>query len=363
MNIVLTYDPRWEYTPQDQTPIWASMDTVDYVTELLEECGCTAILLKADPMFQINLQGILNKYPRSLVFWLNEFMPLDTGKEVFTVKIIEQVGMMHTGPCSEALGIGLDKEVTKNVFRRLGLQTPESIVVNPGQDAHYSRLGKWNRVVLIKPLLQGNSRGIDENSIVETSDTESIKMKVEQIHRLFNEPALIESYIGGDDAKELSIPMLISFDGSVVELPIVEIDLSKIPVVQGKYKYLTREAKVKGHYQKNKTEISPEIRDSLYADVTRIIQEIGCKDMTRVDLRGNSTGLYFIEVNVNPCKTQFNSSLMMSAYSLGLKYSELIAFIPYQAILKYGLKPPRKLEELAKPVMKLFRTNSTMEYA
>jgi len=31
MKIVLTYDPRWEYTPEDQTPLWASLDTVEYV--------------------------------------------------------------------------------------------------------------------------------------------------------------------------------------------------------------------------------------------------------------------------------------------------------------------------------------------
>lgn len=363
MNIVLTYDPRWEYTPQDQTPNWASLDTVDYVTGLLEDCGCSAILCKADHDLETNLQEILHKYPRSLVFWLNEFMPINSGKEIFTVTLIEKVGMMHTGPCSEALGIGLDKEATKNVFRKIGLPTPESIVVNPGGVPHFKDTSHWNRNVIIKPLLQGNSRGIDEFSIVEASDIASIKKKVEQIHKLFNEPALIESYIGGDNAREFSIPMLILLDGRVAELPIVEIDLLKIPVVQGKYRFLTREAKTKGHYQKNRAELSQEMREALYADVTRIIKEIGCRDMTRVDLRGDSTGLYFIEVNVNPCKTKFNSSFMMSAYSLGLKYAELIAFIPYQAWLKYGLKPPKKLGELTRPVIELFEASLSLENA
>ena len=134
-------------------------------------------------------------------------------------------------------------------------------------------------------------------------------------------------------------------------------------MVQGKYKYLTRETKGKGHYQKNKAELSQGIKDNLYAEVARIIKEIGCRDMTRVDLRGDSSGLYFIEVNVNPCKTKFNSSLMMSAYSLGLKYSELIAFIPYQAMMKYEIEPTKKLEELTKPVMELFKTSLATENA
>ena len=77
--------------------------------------------------------------------------------------------------------------------------------------------------------------------------------------------------------------------------------------------------------------------------------------MTRVDMRGDSTGLYYIEVNVNPGKNRF-SYLTTSAYSLGLDYPEIVAFIPCQAMLRVGLEPPRELEELVEPVMALFDT-------
>ena len=75
--------------------------------------------------------------------------------------------------------------------------------------------------------------------------------------------------------------------------------------------------------------------------------------MARVDIRCDPTDLYYIEVNVNPGKDRFNSYLPRSAYSLGLDYPEIIAFIPYQAMLRYGLEPPKKLAELVKPVMAL----------
>ena len=67
-----------------------------------------------------------------MVFWLNEFVPTDSGKERFTVSVLEKLGLMHTGPDSQALGIDLDKEKTKDVFRKLGLPTPDSYVVYPG---------------------------------------------------------------------------------------------------------------------------------------------------------------------------------------------------------------------------------------
>lgn len=357
MKIVLTYDPRWEYTPEDQIPIWSRLDTVDYVAGLLEETGNTVLLVKADDTFEFRLVEIVNKHPGVLVFWLNEFMPTDSGKDMFTVSVIEKVGMMHTGPSSEALGIGLDKEATKDAFRRLGLPTPESYVVYPGDYSPIYQDGHWDSYVIIKPLLQGNSRGIDEFSVVGADDFESMRERVKRIHHEFNEPVLVERYIGGKNAKEFTVPMLISFDGRIAELPITEIDLSQIPVAQGRFRFLTRDIKCgEKYYLKIPAGLPPEIIRRIHSDVGRIIKEIGCRDMTRVDMRGDSTGLYYIEVNVNPGKNRFSGYLTTSAYSLGLDYPEIIAFIPYQAMLKYGLEPPRKLEELVKPVTALFDT-------
>jgi len=48
LNIVLTYDPRWKYTPKNHTPFWASLDTIDYVVEMLEDAGYNISPIKAD---------------------------------------------------------------------------------------------------------------------------------------------------------------------------------------------------------------------------------------------------------------------------------------------------------------------------
>jgi D-alanine-D-alanine ligase len=359
MKIVLTYDPRWDYTPEDHTPFWASLDTVEYVAGLLEETGNTVLLVKADNAFEFRLEEIMHRHSRPLVFWLNEFMPTDSGKDMFTASVIEKVGMIHTGPSSEALGIGLDKEATKDVFRRLGLPTPESYVVYPGDYSRIYQHGHWEGYVIIKPLLQGNSRGMDEFSVVRTDDFASIRERGERIHHEFDEPVLVERYIGEENAKEFTAPMLISHDGRTAELPITEIDLSQIPVAQGKFRFLAHDIKDEKYYLKIPAKLPAEVIRRIHSDVVKIIQEIGCRDMTRVDMRGDSTGLYYLEVNVNPGKNRF-SYLTTSAYSLGLDYPEIIAFIPYQSMLKYGLEPPRKLEELVKPVMALFDTSQML---
>jgi hypothetical protein len=53
MDTVLTYDPRWEYTPEDRIPFWASLNTVDYVGKLLEETDNTVLLVETDYTFEL----------------------------------------------------------------------------------------------------------------------------------------------------------------------------------------------------------------------------------------------------------------------------------------------------------------------
>ena len=80
--------------------------------------------------------------------------------------------------------------------------------------------------------------------------------------------------------------------------------------------------------------------------------------MIRVDMRCNSNGWYYIEVNDNPGKNRF-SYLTVAAYSLGLQYPEIIAWTPYEAMCRYGLKPPGKLQGLVRRVVDIFDAGAT----
>ena len=236
------------------------------------------------------------------------------------------------------------------------MPTPESYVVYPGDHWPIHQRGHWDGYVIIKPLLHGDSIGIDEFSVVSASDFVSIRERVERIQHELDEPVLVERYIGGEGTRELTTPMLISHDGRVTGLPVTEIDLSQVALAQGKFRFLTHAIKQAEYHLKIPAELPPEIVRKIYSDAGRIIQAMGCKDMTRVDMRYDSTGLHYIEVNVDPGKDRFSSYLTAAAFSLGLDYAAIIAFIPYQAMLRYGLEPPSELKELVKPVMALFDT-------
>ena len=87
---------------------WASLDTLEYVAGLLEETDNAVLLVKADDALEFRLREIRGKHSNPLVFWLNRFMPTDSGKDVPTIEVIEKVAIMHTGPTPEAQAIGRD---------------------------------------------------------------------------------------------------------------------------------------------------------------------------------------------------------------------------------------------------------------
>ncbi len=359
MDIILTYDPRWDYIPEGHSTYWESLDTVDYVTELLRKTGNTVLPIVTDDAFQSRLTETIGQHPGALVFWLNEFVPTDPGAtplvgRPFIVSVLENLGLMHTGPGSAALAIGLDKEATKDVFRKLGLLTPESYVVPPGDFSPIYEHGQWHCPIIIKPLLHGGSIGIDESSVVPDDDFDAIRERAERIHHELGEPALVERYIGGENAREFSVPVLLSNDGRVGELPIIELDLSHSALAHGEFRYLAYSSKRKEGFLKMPAALPPDITKRLYAEAGTICREMGCRDMVRIDLRHDATGYYYIEVNVNPGKDRLHCYLPASAHSVGLDHDSLIALIPYQAMLRYGLTPPRELTELVQPVMALF---------
>ncbi|MGB9723380.1 MAG: hypothetical protein ACP5OO_03430 [Chloroflexia bacterium] len=207
--------------------------------------------------------------------------------------------------------------------------------------------------MIVKPLLQGNSRGLDEASVVPAGAPEEVRDRVERIHRRFAEPALVERFIGEEEAREFTVPMLIAHNGRTAELPIAEIDLAQVPAAQGRFRFLDHAIKDEKYYLRIPAGLSPESVAQVYSDVRRIVRAMGCRDMVRVDLRGDATTLYYLEVNANPGKNRF-SYLIIAAQALGLEYDSLIAFIPYQAMRRYGLKVPGKLAERVEPVMRLF---------
>ena len=78
-----------------------------------------------------------------------------------------------------------------------------------------------------------------------------------------------------------------------------------------------------------------------------------CFDFARLDIRINESGRFYIEVNAYPSKNR-GSYFAISANYLGIKPQELLAYSPYQAMLKYGLEVTSQLEQFTEPILNVF---------
>lgn len=354
-QIILTYGCDWEKIPAGQTTdIWRTLDTVMKIKNTLSKMSLDVKTMKVDAFFEEKLKKIKKKNSDTLIYWLNEFINPEYKRspENFTVNIIERIGLPHTGSSSKAMTLGLNKFQTKQLIAELGLKTPECYIVNIG-NLNIIKEHDWDFPVIIKPMLHGDSLGIWKKSIVNGNNYRAIRTLVSAIHLEFEESALVEEFIGGDKVQELTLPMLIDYQGQIVNLPLVGIDFTKISFDQ-KYKFIYNTLKMETLPIKilSKSNETLDICD----ESNKIIKRMNCVDFARLDVRINESGRFYIEVNTYPSKNR-GSFIARSSNYLGIKPQELLAFSPHQAMLKYGLEVTTQLEQFVEPILNVFLYN------
>ena len=365
MKTVVSYDPSWKATAIGRIPGWDSLNTVEQVCSFLSNTDCDFMLFPADEELELKIKKLQNRND-ILLFWLNEFMPTGISKYRFTVELAENYHIPHTGANSEALHVGLDKVLTKNIFRDLGILTPCSYTCFPGNISAVSENLSEHGSVIVKPLLQGGSRGIFQDSVVPANDESEISRLVRRIWYEFEEPALVESYIGGDNPREFSVPILISPTAChYYKLPIVEMNLSIIQMTD--YKILSQEIK-EGNIPEQEmnyfglllsipASLETAKRDYLYTRIASVSKILKCQDVVRADVREEDGRFYFLEVNVTPDRSRL-TTIYTSFSNLGYSQSQLYLLAPFQAMVRYGMTPPKKLTEHIQPVIDYMKESS-----
>jgi len=217
--------------------------------------------------------------------------------------LFELYNIPYTGSGVEASAIGIDKIMTKRLFRYYRIPTPDYIY-DPNHPIEKLAPGLANRLgfpIVIKPRYEGSSVGIE---IVEDVDELIEKGK-----------SLKEKY--GDIFFEEYIKGMIATVGILNEkaLPILEIK----PRVQAFYNY-------KAKYTEGETDyivparITPKKAKKIQETALRAHQAIGACGFSRVDmLYGEDGRPYFLEVNTLPGMTE-GSNLPLEAKTVGIDY-------------------------------------------
>jgi len=160
--------------------------------------------------------------------------------------------------------------------------------------------------------------------------------RIDYIHTEFDTPALIEEYIEG---RELYVAVL--GNDKPEALPIVELDLSKLP--EGTPKIAGTEVKWEEDteaYKKTRPILPQDLGEELEARLESVavqaFQALQLRDYGRIDFRLAQDGtLHVLEVNPNPYLLP-SAEFCMAARQAGRSFPQLIDRIVEVAMARYA---------------------------
>ncbi|GAB4339193.1 MAG: ATP-grasp domain-containing protein [Calditrichia bacterium] len=259
-------------------------------------------------------------------------------RESYIPMLCERLGIHYTGSDPLTLGICLNKARTKEILSHYLIPNAPFQLIYPGRMIELDNL---DFPLIIKPLHEGSSKGIYNNSVVENK-AQAIK-KITEIVRTYNQPVLVEKYLPGDE-----FTVSVWGNGDDVEvLPIVRMNFGKLP--ENAYPIYSYEAKWIWDMPESPLEIfeCPAILDPVTEErikdvVLDAYTVLGIRDWARIDVRMDENGLpNIIEINPLPGilpNPEDNSCFPKAARTAGYTYVEMINKVIKIAAKRIGMK-------------------------
>jgi len=299
-------------------------ETIDAIRDALESYGHMVVPLEATA----ELPRQLMDARLDLVFNIAEGVA-GRNREAAVPALCELMGIPYTGSDAATLSIALDKALSKRVLRQHGIPTPEFQVMETGRE----RLSpKMKFPLIVKPNQEGSSKGVSAHASV-VDDEESLRQVVRELVEKYQQPALIEYYIGG---REFTVGLL--GDKRPRVLPPMEIIFLDKANPRPVYDYQIKQEWEKHVCYQCPAQLTPAELKSMERIARETFVALDCRDVARVDLRMDDTGeIYVLEVNPLPGLTPGYSDLCLIANAANIDYRALIG-----EILTGGLKRMRE---------------------
>lgn len=265
--------------------------------------------------------------------------------------MLEMLGLPYVGSTPAGHALALDKILSKIIFLRHNLPTPEYWVYS-NAEGDFTNV---NYPVIVKPKMEAVSFGIK----VVTNEND-LKDAISFISSEFQQQALVEKFIPG---REFAIALL--GNGSSLEtLPIVEIDLNDDPNgIQ------TFDEKMNRPRQKIcPANIDTNLAERLNQLARDAFNALGLYDFARVDFRVDKDGnIFILEINsmasLNP-----TGSYVLAGKVAGMPFDTLVNKMLDVAALRYfgesikkertgSAKKDKKPEQLSTRVRSYLRGN------
>jgi D-alanine-D-alanine ligase len=233
---------------------------------------------------------------------------------------LEWMRIPYTGSGVLASALAMDKVLTKVIWQREHLPTPDFVELEPG----FSEIEVASRLglpLIVKPAQEGSTLGLTKVKTVE-----ELQPAFEKAFA-FDKHVLAEAFISGG---ELTVPVL-GEGASAKALPAI-----RIVAPGGNYDYHNK-------YLGNETQyfcpsgIDAALETEVQALAVRAYQALGCSGWGRADVMLDEQDRpWLLEMNTSPGMTD-HSLVPMSARAKGIEYDALVLSLLSQACLKSSL--------------------------
>lgn len=315
-----------------------SMDTIEHIKIALESSGHKVIPIEAT---EDALDTLLNTR-LDVIFNIAEGFPDMEDRESVFPAIFEFLGIPYIGSDASCLALKLDKAAAKKIWKVKGIPTANFQIIKELEELTNLKL---DFPIIVKPIHEGTSKGIFNDSLVENK--KALYKIVKRVLKEYNQPAIIEEYI---DGREFTVTIIGNKEPYEI-LPPVEISFESLP--PGAKPFCSYEVKTIWD-DPNSTvcpaDITPEQEKKLKMTALQAYKAVKARDFGRVDMRMNKNSNetpYVLEINPlagMSYSPEVNHSLIKAAKAAGYEYNEFIVRLLNSGLERLGLLNDYKLK-------------------
>ncbi len=312
---------------------WGDLSVTESVCKAIQDNGhhCEIAFLESMDDFYTALKTREYDMVWSALYHISE--KSDTiglsDQEKWLADIFDEKGIPYIGPDADTMKTLIQKTATHEILAKANVSVPLHFQVARDDD-----MPKIPLPAFVKPSNESRSVGINDNSVVTTR--EELAAQVAWIHDTFDQPALVEEYLPG---QEYTVLMLGNGEHQIFLTGRVELE----GIDYGKYPILRADLRGVGV-----TKIRPTNAMTQPAiDLCKAAMDaLNCLDHVRADMRLSQDGtLKIIEVNgipgLKPIKSwspQLYTLHHPSEQGEMEDYTRLIGHIVKSALARYGLE-------------------------
>jgi D-alanine-D-alanine ligase len=258
-------------------------------------------------------------------------------RESHVPTLCEVLEIPYTGSDPVTLGICLDKSRAKEILVYHKITTPPFLVIENG----FGLPSRIRLPAIVKPLYEGSSKGIRNNSVVNSRG--ELEARVREVQYHYKEPVIIEHFL---DGREFTVGVL-GNPPNLEILPIVEIDHSQLPpganpIYSYEAKWIWDQPEKPLKIFSCPAEIDENLKNKIEDIVRKTCEVLRVRDWCRIDVRLDKKGEpNILEVNPLPGilpNPEDNSCLPKAARTAGYSYSALLHRVIDVAAARYGLR-------------------------